>query len=141
MARTHIEFPGHVDFSTSHTLVIGDINRANHLGVDRLFALITEVQLQFFEALEAGEPQTLFGAGYIMADSEAVYLGESQRGDRLVIDVAVCNFTSKGFEVYYRVQNETRQRQAALVKTGMVCLDVETGKPTQVPRDFTERYA
>ena len=76
-----------------------------------------------------------------MADSEAVYLGESKRGDKLRIDVAVNNFTHKGFELYYRLKNETKGCDTALIKTGMVCLDLDAGKPTQVPQPFVEKFS
>ncbi len=141
MPRTVIHFPAHVDFVTDHTVVVGDINAADHLGVDRLFAIVFEAQLRFVSSLGYPNPRTIDGVGYIMADTESVYRAESKRGDVLQIEVSVDNLHSKGFELLYRVYNKTRSLEAALIKTGMLGFDYDKGCVAALPDSFFRRFS
>ena len=116
MARTVIEFPERSHFSTDYTVLIGDINSADHLGADRLFSILIEAQMRFIAWLGYPNRHLIAGVGYIVADTEFVFRAESKHGDELSIDVAVANFTNKGFELLYRFYNKTQGQLAALAK-------------------------
>ena len=140
MPRVALIFPDKSHYSTDYQVVINDINRADHLGADRLFGIMIEAQLRFIKQLGYANAQTIDGVGYIMADSEVVYSSESKHGDLLRIDVAVANICDKSFELLYRFYNETRSCDAALLKAGMVCLDYESGQAVPVPESFRRRF-
>ena len=126
MGRTVIEFPNKVDFSTDYTVLIADINSADHLGADRLFAIVIESQMRFFAHLGYANAKLVEGVGYIISDTEFIFKSEAKHGDTLLIDVAATNFTSKGFELLYRIHNSTKERPLALVKAGMVFFDYDS---------------
>ena len=140
MARTVIEFPAQSHFSTDYTILIGDINSADHLGADRLFSILIEAQMRFIYSLGYPDRHRIAGSRYIVADTEFVFRSESHHGDQLRIDVAVANVGGKGFELLFRFYNSTRDALAALAKVGVVFVDYETGRPQAVPEEFLARF-
>ena len=140
MARTVIEYPQQSHFSTDYTVLISDINSANHFGADKMFSLMIEVQMRFFSYLGYDKTSQLEGVNYLMGDTEFIFKAESFYADQLTIDVAVGDFSSKGFELLYRVKNNTRNTTAAYIKAGMVFFDLQTARPVNVPTSFKKRF-
>ena len=140
MARTIIKFPEEQHFSTEYTVLISDINSANHFGADKMFSLMIEVQMRFFAYLGYDKTPTLEGVNYLMGDTEFLFKAESFYADQLTIEVAVGDFSAKGFELLYRVHNRTRCVVAAYMKAGMVFFDPSSGKPVNVPLSFKQRF-
>ena len=140
MPRTVIHFPDQIHFSTDYTVLIADINSANHLGADKVFAIMIETQMRFFAHLGYARSPGIEGAGYIMGDTELIFCAESHYADRLTIDVAVCDFGDKSFELRYRITNQEKSKVAAYIKAGMVFIDVSTGKPCAVPPAFKSKF-
>ena len=134
MARTVIEFPENILFSTAYTVLMSDVNRADHLGADRIFSIVIESQMRFFTHL--GYDRTIEGVSYIVADTEFIFKAESKYLDELTIDVAASNIREKSCELIYRIQNSSKGTLAALVKTGVVFVDNETASPTAMPSVF-----
>ena len=87
MARTVIEFPQQSHFSTDYTVLISDINSANHFGADKMFSLMIEVQMRFFAYLGYDKTSQLEGVNYLMGDTEFTFKAESFYADQLTIDV------------------------------------------------------
>ena len=100
-----------------------------------MFSLMIEVQMRFFAYLGYDKTSQLEGVNYLMGDTEFTFKAESFYADQLTIDVAVGDF-SKGFELLYRVKNNTRNSVAAYIKAGMVFFDPQTAKPVNVPISF-----
>ena len=117
-------------------MLISDINSANHLGADRLFAIVIEAQMRFFAHLGYEKSKELDGVGYIMADTEFIFKAESVYADQLRIDVAVDNLQAKSFELKYRITNTTKGQLAAVVKAGMVFIDYDSGVVSAMPAAF-----
>lgn len=140
MARTVIEYPQQSHFSTDYTVLISDINSANHFGADKMFSLMIEVQMRFFAYLGYDKTPQLEGVNYLMGDTEFIFKAESFYADQLTIDVAVGDFSSKGFELLYRVKNNTRNTDAAYIKAGMVFFDPAMGVTKAVPIAFKKRF-
>lgn len=134
MARTVIEFPEKVLFSTAYTVLMSDVNRADHLGADRIFSIVIESQMRFFTHL--GYDRTIEGVSYIVADTEFIFKAESKYLDELSIDVAASNIREKSCELIYRINNDSKNTLAALVKTGVVFVDNTTMLPTAIPDAF-----
>ena len=74
MARTVIEFPKQSHFSTDYTVLISDINSANH-GADKIFSLMIEVQMRF-AYLGYDKTPYLEGVNYLMGDTEFIFKAE-----------------------------------------------------------------
>ena len=64
MARTVIEYPQQSHFSTDYTVLISDINSANHFGADKMFSLMIEVQMRFFAYLGYDKTPQLVGVNH-----------------------------------------------------------------------------
>lgn len=141
MPRTTIDFPNHINFSTDYTVLISDINSANHLGADRIFAIMIEAQMRFFADLGYAQTKEIEGTGYIMADTEFIFRAESVYADQLQIDVVACDFAEKSFELRYRISNKTKGVVAAIIKAGMVFIDYDTGKTQAVPAAFRNKFS
>ena len=99
-----------------------------------------EVQMRFFAHLGYDKTPQLEGVNYLMGDTEFIFKAESFYADQLTIDVAVGDFSSKGFELLYRVKNNTRNTDAAYIKAGMVFFDPQTARPVNVPTSFKKRF-
>ncbi len=140
MARTVIKFPEVIHFSTDYTVLISDVNSADHLGADKTLAIMIEAQMRFLSHFGYAKAPLIEGVGYIMADTECVYKAESKYGDELLIDVAACNFANKSFELNYRISNKTKGLVAAYIKAGMVFFDYETGATQPVPEKFKKKF-
>lgn len=140
MPRTVIDFPATIHFSTDYTVLISDINSANHLGADKLFAIMIEAQMRFFADLGYAQSSEIEGATYIMGDAEFIFRAESHYADQLTIDVAVCNFGDKSFELRYRITNQQKATVAAYIKAGMVFLNPDSGKTCAVPAAFKKQF-
>lgn len=141
MPRTVIDFPDQYHYSTDYSVLIGDINSANHLGADKIFSIMIEAQMRFLAHLGYAQSTAIEGAGYIMGDTEFIFKSEAVYGDQLQIDVAACEFAAKSFELRYRISNQSSKAIVAYVKAGMVFLDYATGKTCPVPEAFKAKVS
>lgn len=139
MARLSIDLPESFDFSIDYRVLYSDVNPANHLGADRLLPITMEAQLQFIQFLGYKDAHYFEEAGLIMASAETAYLSEAYYGDELTIEVAATNFTSKSFELIYRVHNCTRNSEMARVRTTMLFFDYDAQQVIAMPEGFLRR--
>ncbi len=135
MPRIKIDFPEKVFFTTQTEVRISDVNYGNHLGNDSVLSLIHEARVRFFNSLGFSELD-LGGASVIMSDVAIVYESEGHYADQLSIEISVCDFSSAGFDIYYRLTNLTTNKELAIAKTGMVCYDYTERKVKPVPEAF-----
>ena len=138
MARVKINTPEHYIFETSCTIRVTDLNYGNHLGNDKLLALVHQARIEFFEAIGASE-KDFFGTGVIMADSAIIYQSEGFLNNQVDVKIGVTELSKVGFELIYQFYNATTKKDLALVKTGMVCFNYETRKVESVPAHFIEK--
>ena len=128
--------PEHYNFSTSIPIRISDINYGNHVGNDAVLSLIHEARVQFLAAhgfmeLNCG------GVGLIMSDAGIEFKKEIFYGDVITAFVTAANFSSIGFDLYYKLQ--ANEKVAVLAKTAMICYDYEKKKIAQVPDVVKEK--
>jgi len=76
------------------------------------------------------------GVSLIMADSAIRYKHQAYFGDPLLFETTEGDFTTKGFDVFFRITQKNNGRLIAEAKTGMVCFDYETARIQSVPEDF-----
>lgn len=136
MSRIKLQIPQQFTFKTTIAIRISDINYGNHVGNDAVLSLIHEARVQYlanngFTELQCG------GVGLIMSDAGIEFKKEIFYGDVLTAHVTTTNFSSIGFDLYYKL--ETNGKDAVLAKTGMICYDYEKKKIVQVPSQVKEK--
>jgi acyl-CoA thioester hydrolase len=135
MARIKLQLPEYFIFKTELTVRISDINYGNHLSNDVYLSYMHEARMQFFAHFGYTE-MNLAGASVIMGDTAIVFKKECFYGDVIIIEVTAADFSSKGFDLYYRFTKKETNDLACEAKTGMVCFDYTERKTVEVPEEF-----
>ncbi len=134
MARVKIDMPDSYRFITQVPVRISDINYGNHLGNDAIVSILHEARMRYLASFGATELQ-VFGTALIMADLAIVYKGEGFYGDQLTVEVTAEEFSSVGFDLFYRIST-FRGGELAMIaeaKTGIVCFDYDARKVARLP--------
>lgn len=140
MARVHIELPARSCFATEIGIRITDLNYGGHVGNDTFLAIIQEARVRFLKTVGyIHEGEGPGGLGLIMGDAAIVYKGEVRYGDTLVVEIAAGDYTTLGFDLFYRILRSSDQTIVAVAKTGLVGFDYRTGKVARVPKEVRER--
>jgi acyl-CoA thioester hydrolase len=136
MARIKIELPAAFRFECTIPVRITDINYGNHVGNDIILSIIHEARMQFLHRCGYTELQ-FAGTGLIMADAGIEFKSELFYGDVVIAAVAATGFSKVGFEIYYKLEKQTRDTRVlvAMAKTGMVCYDYDRKKIAAVPEE------
>ena len=135
MARIKIDLPDNFSFSTDLSVRITDINYGGHLGNAAVLGLVHEARVRFLEHHGFSE-RDIGGASLIMSDAAVVYRSEGFHGDVIRIDVAAAEFSRTGFDLFFRLTNQSTAQELARAKTGMVAFDYSTRKVCPVPGEF-----
>lgn len=140
MARIKIELPEQFHFSTQIPVSIHDINYAGHLGNDALLSLLHEARLQYLRSFGCSEMDAC-GVGLIIVDVAIVYKSEGFHGDLLRVEVTAGDFSSRGFDLFYRISCERKGQKirVAKAKTGMLCFDYNQRKTVSMPSLLKEK--
>jgi acyl-CoA thioester hydrolase len=138
MARIRINLPGEFIFSTDIPVRIGDINRGMHLGHESFLVILEEARTRFLLSLGHTELD-IYGAGLIMTDASIVYLKQGHYGQTLKVDIAANDFTSRGFDLVYRVSDAETGVELARAKTGHLLYNYQQQKVTTIPPNFREK--
>lgn len=139
MARVKLNLPREFLFSIEIHVRIADINYGGHLGNDAILSLIHEARVRFLKKYGYSEAN-IEGVGIIMADAVVVYKSEGFYGDRLLIEVAVRDFTKTGCDFLFRLTNKETKKEVARAKTGIVFFDYELRKVVAVPQRFIDAF-
>jgi acyl-CoA thioesterase FadM len=138
MSRIKLQMPQQFSFSTTIPIRISDINYGNHVGNDSVLSLIHEARVQFLAAHGFSE-LNCGGVGLIMSDAGIEFKKEIFYGEVITAHVAAVDFSSIGFDLYYKL--ETNSKAAVLAKTAMICYDYEKKKLAQVPETVKEKLS
>lgn len=142
MARIKLTLPAAFGFKTQIPVRIQDLNYGNHVGNDAILSIMHEARMQYLNAGGLKElPEQ--GPGLIMSDVAIVYKGEGFHGDVFEVEVTADEYTSSGFDLYYRIS--ARRGDAihpiAEAKTGMVCFDYQQHKVSRLPEAWKAQLA
>jgi acyl-CoA thioester hydrolase len=137
LARIKINLPEKFIFSTDIEIRITDMNYGGHLGNDALLSLLHEARVRFLKSIGQTELD-FYDVSLIMADVGIVYKSEVFYGENLVIEIAVTDVTSHGFDLVYRVQKKNLEI-AAIAKTAMVTFNYEMRKIQPLPESFLQQ--
>jgi len=135
MPKVFIQFPEKVLFSTEMTVRINDINYGGHLSNDSILTFAHEARIRFLNHFGFTEFD-IGGAGIIMIDAAVRYLSEGFLGNVIRIEVMARMDDQAGFDLYYRMHNNTTGKDLAHVKTGQLAFDYEKKKVRKVPATF-----
>ncbi len=139
MSRIKIAFPENFSYTATIPVRITDLNYGNHVGNDAVLSIIHEARMQFlahhgYTELNCG------GTGLIMSDVGIEFKKEIYYSDTLSVQIAAINFSSVGFDLFYRLFNK-ENIIVALAKTGMICYNYEAKKIAAVPAEVKEKLA
>ena len=142
MARIKIEIPERIHDRLCISVRITDVNYGNHMGNDALVGIIHEARVQWLNKMGYSE-MNIEGASIIMSDLAVCYLSESFYGDQLEISIAIGDFTTAGFEIYYLIETIRQEKTIAIAKakTGIVFYDYKDKKITAIPADFKTKIS
>lgn len=132
MPRVKLKPLENYSFSLEMKVRITDLNYGAHLGNDSLLSLVHEARVGFlaghgFSEMDCG------GVSLIMGDAVISFQGEAYAGDDLKIEVAAGEPTRSGFRLFLRLMRSSDSQPIALVETGMVCFNYDTGKIQPLP--------
>lgn len=135
MPRVKIELPDSFLFTTELSVRIDDINYGGHLGHDTVYTLTHEARVRFFNSFGFSE-EDIGGVGIVIADSAAVYKSESFYGDRVTVSIATGEYSNHGCDIFYLLENKTKDQEVARVKTGIVFFDYSRRRVARMPEQF-----
>lgn len=140
MARIKLDLPSHFPFSTRFPVRITDLNYGGHAGNDAILSMIHEARVRFLQHHGYSE-LNLEGLGLIMSDVAIQFRAELFYGDEIIASVAATEFTSTGFELYYRLEKEKEGKMvlAVAAKTGMICFDYSQKKIASLPQAVMQK--
>lgn len=142
MARVQIEIPDNAIFETELVVRVADINYGGHVGNDTMLTLMQEARTQMYRSLGYENELSFEGSvGQVIADAALVYKAEAFLGDRLVIRIALGEFTKFGFDLFYQVSRKEDDKEIAKGKTGIVCFDYEKRKPAKIPASLIKKLS
>jgi len=140
MSSLKSQLPEQFSFYCDIPLRITDLNYGGHVGNDRVLALLQEARVQFladcgYSELQVGE------AGLILTKAQLELRCELHYGYPLRAAVQAENFTSKGIDLFYKLETpiDGKPTLAVLAITTMVCYDYDKKKVVDLPTDIAQR--
>lgn len=140
MPRIKIPQLSHYPFSVDIPVRISDLNYADHVGNDSFLSIMHDARMLYLMSRGYSE-MNVEGFGLIMADAGVEYKAQLKYGDVVKVEVGLDDFSSFGFDVYYRltVQRNDQHKIAALGKTGMVLFDFQAQKMAPISDELKAR--
>ncbi len=139
MEKVQLHYPDNTLLSHKVTVRLGDLSLAAHLGFDHLVNMIHDAVANFMDYAGLDMTDVDQKIRIIVVDFSIQYLSEAFRKDRLRIDMAVGEIRTKGFALYFKIFNETREMKVAIAKIGLVFFDYSSHSPVEIPGEILER--
>lgn len=132
MARIDIHFDGPVLFRHPIEVRVSDLNYGNHLGHDSLVSLLHEARVRYLGSLGMHESD-VDGTAMVIESLAVRYRSEARLGERLSVEIAAGELSSRMVELRYRVRSLDHERVVADASTALVCVDSAAGRAVSVP--------
>ena len=139
MARIKIELPEQLHFSTEIELYLSHMNYAGHLDNALLLTLVSETRVRLFQSLGYSE-RDVDGVGIIISDAAVQYRSEAFHGEVMVVRMGAADFSNKGCDLLWRMDERSSQREVARGKTGIAFFDYATRKTAPVRESFLAKF-
>lgn len=140
MARIQIELPERFPFSTEIELYLSHMNYGGHLDNALLLTVVSEARVRFFQSLGYNE-RDVEGVGIIISDAAVQYRSEAFHGEVMLVSMGAADFSNKGCDLLWRMNERSSLREVARGKTGIVFFDYATRKTVRVPEGFRSKFA
>ena len=140
MARIQIELPEQLPFSTEIELTLSHMNYGGHLDNALLLTVVSEARVRFFQSLGYSE-RYVEGVGIIISDAAVQYRSEAFHGEVMRVCMGAADFSNKGCDLLWRMNERSSQREVARGKTGIVFFDYATRTTAPVPEGFRTKLA
>jgi acyl-CoA thioesterase FadM len=140
MPRIKIPQLAQYSFSIDIPVRISDLNYADHVGNDSFLSIMHDARMLYLMSKGFSE-MNVEGLGLIMADAGVEYKAQMKYGDLVTVEVGLDDFSSVGFDVYYRlsVLRDGQRKITGLGKTGMVLFDFQRQKMVPISDDLKAR--
>ncbi|MFM7646275.1 MAG: thioesterase family protein [Sphingomonadales bacterium] len=140
MSSLKAKLPPRFSFVCEIPLRITDLNYGGHVGNDRVLALLQEARVQFLASKGYSELQ-IEEAGLILTKAELELRIELHYGNPITVYVEPENFTSKGFDLFYKLETiiNGKSATAVLAITTMVCYDYHNKKVISLPHQAKQK--
>lgn len=139
MSRVIINLPEKYHYSIEIPIRRNDMYLDLHVTFDAMAAMIMESYHCF-----------LVASGYILTHIENIpiimsnftidYKDEARYGDVLKFELAVKDFTSNAFDIYFRVSKDSGKHDVAHARVCDVFFDYQNRRTLPVPPKFKERF-
>jgi acyl-CoA thioester hydrolase len=140
MARIQIQLPEQFTYATDIMLYQSHMNYGGHLDNALLLTVVSEARVRFFKSLGYTELD-VEGVGIIVADAAVQYRSEAFHGEVMVVQMGAADLVDKGFDLVWRMNEQSSQREVARGKTGIIFCDYTTHKVVPMPTVFREKLA
>ena len=138
MARIQIALPEQFPFSTEITLYLSHMNYGGHLDNALLLSVVSEARARFFKSFGYSELD-VEGVGIIVSDAALQYHSEAFHGEVMVVRMTAAEFSEKGCDLLWGMNEKASGREVARGKTGIVFFNYTTRKIAPVPEPFRAR--
>lgn len=134
--------PTSFQFTCQLPVRITDINYGGHVGNDRLLVYAHEARIQYLQEMGYTEME-LDTTSLMLTKASLEIRSELFFGDQLSVAVQAMHFTSKGFDLLYKIEKIIAGKPvlAAIVLTTMICFDYKNKKVTNLPETALQRLS
>ena len=135
-------FPSTFQYACQFPVRITDINYGGHVGNDRSLVFAHEARMQFLQEYGYSEME-LDQTSLMLTKATIEIRKELFFGDQLSIAVQALHFTSKGFDLLYKIEkiSDGQPVLAAIVLTTMLCYDYKNKKVALLPDQVLQRLS
>jgi acyl-CoA thioester hydrolase len=138
MARIVFDLPAKFIFATEMQIYISHVNQGGHLDNAQLLSLVSEARLRFFRSLGYTEGD-VEGQAIVVGDIVAQYKSEGFYGETLRVEMVPADFNKYGFDLVFRMSENSQDREVARGKTGVVFIDKTSRKVAPLPAVIHQR--
>lgn len=140
MSRIVFDLPEKFVFATALEIYISHVNQGGHLDNAQLLTLVSEARLRFFRWLGYKESD-VEGLAIVVGDIVAQYKSEGFHGETLRIEMVPADFNKYGFDLVFRMSEQSQGREIARGKTGVVFVDKVSRKVAPLPELIRARLS
>ncbi len=137
MARVMISYPGNPVFQDEQVLRVTDLGLAGHLSFDALVSILNDVAARFFDnyGIKRGRNGPV---GVLHTDLAVIYRAEVFYGDAVLIEAAINDIKTKGFDLVFRVTSRSNGKEIAIAKIGILFYDYSEEKAVPIPNQLVQ---
>ncbi len=132
MARVMISYPGNPVFQDQQVIRVTDLGLAGHLSFDALVSILNDVAARFFDTygIKRGRNGPI---GVLHTDLAVIYRAEVFYGDAVLIEAAINDVKTKGFDLVFRVTSRSNGKEIAIAKIGILFYNYSEERAVPIP--------